>query len=708
MILSYRAIAIALCALASSFSAIAQEAPFFQAGFEITQPTTDAEAARFLNQATFGATVTDIADLRNKGFSNWIEAQRMQPTTRQRLPLQVLAATLTTGGSINRDDRMRQFWRTAVTGEDQLRQRMAYALSQIVVISDQGDALSGETLMVAEWNDLLLRNAFGSYRTLLVEATRSPMMGRWLTSIRNRKLEGTVAPDENYAREIMQLFSIGLYDRQMDGTPVEIAGQRVATYDNATIATVARAFTGLSYDCTGNEDLEGTRISMQRTCGVTCTGTDCRFIGSGTRNLFTLFFNDPPRDDSINNFTGDTVLNRGLRHPDFYRPMVCYPRYNDTGRQANGTPWNPLMNQPSPAKSIVISGTQLLNLPEIGAGQVTPPNCNLTDANISAANRTACLNYCETGVVSLVDTLFNHPNVPPFVAYQLIQRFVTSNPSPAYVRRVACAFAGSSSSAAECSGARIGPRGDLAKTLRAVLLDTEARAVLASAPINFGKPREPMLKMLAIWRSFGAVMAPLAARNGGTTSPELTYGQRPIGAPSVFNFYEPDYQQPGPISQVNVAGSAVANPDDALVSPEFKIINEVTAVNTANALYGVVCNGYGGNNCNGVFAATPPVSPYLSPAAIDALPLTNNQALIEALNVRMMGGAMSGTIVPAGACANGLAAGGVGTGMKGALNVLVQCAIPVTFGATSNDERRRKALYLIHLIAISPEYGTQR
>jgi uncharacterized protein (DUF1800 family) len=696
----------ALLTLLCWAQAQAQEASFFSSGFEVVQPTTDAEAARFLNQGTFGANPTDIATLRAIGYSNWIERQRMIAPGLRRVALQTLAANLNSG-SLDRADRIRQWWLHAVTGDDQLRQRMAYALSQIIVISDQGDALSGETLMMAEWNDILLRNAFGNYRTLLMEATRSPMMGRWLTSIRNRKLEGTIAPDENYAREIMQLFSIGLYDRNMDGSPVLVGGQRVPTYDNQTIATVARVFTGLAYGCTaGNAFIDGTLIEMPRICGNGCVGTDCRFVGSGTRTLFTLFFGDPPRDDRTENLIGATVLNRGLRHPDFFRPMVCYPRYNDTGRQSNGQPWVPANNQPTPAKTITISGANLLTLPEIGAGSPTPPNCHATDANISAANRTACLNYCESGVDSLVDTLFNHPNTAPFVAEQLIQRFVTSNPSPAYVRRVACAFAGSTATAADCPGARVGARGDLARTLRAVLLDADARVSYASAPVNFGKPREPMLKMLAVWRSFGAFMPPIANRNGGTTNPESIFGQRPLGAPSVFNFYEPDYQQPGQVSSVNVNGVTVANTEDGLVSPEFKIINEVSIVDTANTMFGVICAGY--NNCQNAFQATPPTTPHIPPASLDALPLTSNAQLIEALNVRMMGGMMSGTIAVGGACADTVGAGGVGTGMKGVLYQLVQCSIPATFGATSVDERRRKALYLISLIAISPEYGTQR
>jgi uncharacterized protein (DUF1800 family) len=684
-----------------SQTALAQEA-IFQSGFEAARPANDAEAARFLNQATFGATATEMTIVRQVGYAGWIDQHLTRSPTLQRLPIQTLAGTFTSvqGAqvSIGQNDRLRQWYQTVVNGQDQLRQRMAWALSQIIVISDQGDALSGETLMLAEWNDIILRNAFGNYRDLLQQATRSPTMGRWLTSLRNRKFEGTIAPDENYAREIMQLFSIGLIERNMDFSPVLIGGNNVPTYDNSTITALSRAFTGLSYDCTGNGAVAGTDTTILRNCGgVACTGTDCRFESPTNSQRF---FNEPPRDDALSNVSGTTNFGRGLRHPDFFRPMVCYPRYADTGRQTNGAVWDPALGQPLVAKRIVIGGAELLTIPEIGAGQATPPNCHLSNSTtnqniISPANRAACLQYCEGSVDNVVDLLFNHPNTGPVIAHQLIQRFVTSNPSPAYIRRVACTFGGTTAPLAQCPVRTTNLRGDLAATVKAVLLDPEARAAYTAQAANFGKTREPLLKLLAIWRSMNAVLPEISNRNWGPTGPQDSFVQRPLGAPTVFNFYEPDYSQPGQITQLG------------LNSPELKIINEVSAVLSGNELLNRICAGY--NSCASAFA-TPNNTAYIPPAALDALPLTDDAALIEVFNTRLMGGSMTGTISTSGSCAAGLGAGGVGTGMKGILYRMVRCAIPgqqATFGNTV-DERRRKALYLLHVIAVSPEYGTQR
>jgi uncharacterized protein (DUF1800 family) len=697
----------------SASAAHAQEV-LFTDGFEPARAASDAQAARFLNRATFGATTVDIADLRARNYSAWIDQQISQPASLQRFALQSLAGTFvstqTVRVDITQNDRLRHWYRTAVYAPDQLRQRLAWALSQIIVVSDQSDALSGEPLMLAEWNDIVVRNAFGNYRNLLQEATRSPTMGRWLTSLRNRKFEGTISPDENYAREVMQLFSIGLIERNLDFSPVVIGGNTIPTYDISTIAAVARAFTGLSYDCTGNAAVAGTDTTVLRNCSgtSTCTGTDCRFEPA---LLAQRFFNNPPRDDGAANVSGGSNIFRGLLHEDFFRPMVCYPRYNDTGRQPGGLPWNSALGQPTPAKRIVIGGTELLNIAEIGAGQAVPPDCNKLGATITAAERAACLQYCESNVNNIVDLLFNHPNTGPVIAQQLIQRFVTSNPSPAYIRRVACTFGGSTAPLAQCPIRSTNLRGDMAATVRAVLLDPEALAT--SNAVNFGKSREPLLKLLAIWRSMAAVLPEISNRFWGPTEKAETldiFGQRPYGAPSVFNFYEPGYQQPGAIARTNINGNPVASDALGLLSPEFKIINEVSSVLTGNYLLNRICNGYGAENCNGSFAATPPGAPYLPPASLDALPLSDDIALIEALNTRLMGGSMTGTMVSTGACASGLAAGGVGTGMKGILYRLMRCEMPAQvpgFGSTV-DDRRRKALYLLHIIAVSPEYNTQR
>ena len=679
------------------------------AGFEneFFIPASDAEAARFLNQATFGATPQDIATVRAGGYENWIDAQFAQPATLARPFLEQFAAAENAAGrGVDQSARVHRWFDTAVRANDQLRQKLAYALSQIVVVSDQDAGLADEVMMMAEWNDLLVRNAFGNYRTLLQQATRSPMMGRYLTTLRNRKFEldptfttqaGTpplftitnyVAqnngnqPDENYAREVMQLFSIGLLMRNLDFSPLP---GPVATYNQQMITTLSRVFTGLGYACSGTRTVMGQTIN--RTCN--CTGVQCNFTSAN-------FFATPPRL-TLNN-------QDDLAHPDLYEPMVCYPRYHDTGRDIDGfqlpgtNPITPPVNTtlnlganvvpagaPEDDKDLVIADSVAFTLGEINPGLPRDQAVNCQSGSLNDTQRQQCVAYCDASITSAVDILFLEPNTATMVARQLIQRFVTSNPTPEYIGRVAAVFDGAG-----------GARGDLRATVRAVLLDPEAR----SAPLQAetGKVREPMLKLVHIWRSFGAVSAD--GRRWGVTNPERTYMQRPLGAPSVFNFYEPDYKQPGAIE---TAG---------LFTPELQIINENTSTLAANDLFNRICTGYStNNNCSGAFVQPPNTGTgtnsdrgYIPAAVLDALPGDNVQ-LIETLNLRLMDGQMSGTIGNPQSC-NGH------TGMKGTLYNLLQCGLAGTLGdATANgpiNARRRKILYLIHLIAISPEFAQQR
>ncbi len=702
-------------------SARAQDA-IFSGGFESRIPASDADAARFLDQATFGNTVADVARLRQIGLEAWFAEQAAIPPTLHRRPLETLALTLAANNPINRDDRLRQWYRVAVLGPDQLRQRVAYALSQILVISDASDALSTEPLLVAEWNDMLARHALGNYRDLLLDVTRSPAMGRYLSHLRNRKVEGTVAPDENYAREIMQLFSIGLFERELDYSPILVGGQPVPTYDNDMIGALARVFTGLSYDCTGSAEVfPGAGVTIVRNCAgtSTCSGTDCRFTNTGQ-----LFFNSPPTDSTETNLLPSTTpINRGLRHPDWFRPMVCYPRYHDTGRQASGNnpvgtppaPWTGVSPQPVPNKNLVIAGQLLQSIAPIPSPPQVAPNralnCHDTGNNISAEHRAQCLAYCESSIDAAVDLLFTHPNTSSFVARQLIQRLTSSNPSPAYLRRVACAFEGTSARPADCPARWPTARGDLRSVVQAVLFDVEARRPVAAMPVNAGKPREPILKLVQLWRAFDAVLPPLSLRGGFPTGLGTAYAQRPLGAPSVFNFYEPDYKHAGRIATTGIDGNPSA---DGLFSPEFQIINEVSVVDTSNDLFNRVCAGYGGNNCSGAFPVSPPTDRvYLPPAALDALPISDGSAasdaaLVEAINLRLMGGTMSGTIALTGTCPTPTPLTAVlGSGMKGRLFGMLRCTALNTLNA-NQDNRRRKALYLIHLVLISPEYATQR
>lgn len=716
------------------FSHAAPAQQIFADGFEdaFNIAADDAQAARFLNQATFGATAAHIGAVRAQSISGFLDSQlNLATVTLSRPWLEAYITSLPGTTSVSNDDRIHRWFDVAVTAPDQVRQRVAYALSQLIVVSDRHDTLGNFPVMMAEWNDLLVRNALGNYRTLLREATLSPMMGRWLTTMRNRKFElqrvtsggnlshytagnNGVQPDENYAREIMQLFSIGLVRRNLDfslfdGDAGTAGVQTVPTYDEDTISTLARVFTGLSHGCTGNAVVAG--VNIARNCANTnapatpCTGFSCRFS-----NASALFNNDPPVEIRL----PGSNLDRGLLHPDWYLPMACYPRYHDNGRDTSGAdlpdPENPPpLNLPLPAgspypdKVILIAGATPLIIGPSTINGANPLNCHRTGdpSPLSAAEMNACVAYCDNSIDAAVDLLFNHPNTPTIVARTLIQRLVTSNPTPAYIQRVAAVFVNNGS----------GVRGDLKAVVRTLLLDVEARRPYnhPQQATNFGKAHEPMLKLVQTWRSLGAVSGDTGVfpagnvlagqpsrRRWGPTNPQDVYAQRPLGSNTVFNFYEPDYQQPGAIT---TAG---------LFSPEFQIIHEVSSVAVANDLYTRLCAGY--NNCNGVFAL-PTDRGYFPTAVVDSWPTTDSTdataltLFIEFLNTRIFDGTMSGTMLPANSCAQG-----VGTGTKGTLYNVLRCTpgLSQITGGTALDRDRRRKLYLLHLSVISPDFNTQR
>jgi uncharacterized protein (DUF1800 family) len=606
-------------------------------------PANDAEAARFLTQATFGPTVADIALVKSLGYPAWIDDQLTRPATLQRpeVEIAIAAAALTNpmfGGGA-KPFRIERWFQTAIYGPDQLRQRMAFALSQVMVVSDVG-GLDGNPITVAEYSDILVRNALGRYRNLLREVTYSPAMGNYLTHLRNRKTDWSlngatptpdlIAPDENYAREIMQLFSIGLIERNRNFTPILINNQPVPTYSQALITETAKALTGLAYGCSGNAVVAG--IAINRNCGG-CVGPACNFSN-------TLFNATPPRYVTG---TAPNVIITALTHPDAYNPLVCYPRYADTGRYATAATSYAVLPAPNNIKYL-LAGIQVQPSP-VGCYTATP-----------AGDRQACIDYCTNQIDTVVESLFQHPNAAPMMARQLIQRLTTSNPSANYIDRVAQAF--------ENDGQ--GNRGNLAAVARAILLDPEARANVPSA--EFGKVREPLLRLTAIWRSFGAVVG---ASNGQLASPvpERFFAQRPLGAPTVFNFYEPDYAQPGEIQNAG------------LYSPEFQILNESTAITAADELWRRVFAGYSFSGSTLTNYTQPPNTASLPATEIDALP-ADGPGLVDELNRRLLFGQMSAST-------------------RGKLIQLADVELAST-------DKRRKALNLIHLIAISPEFAVQR
>lgn len=605
-------------------------------------PTDDAKAARFLTQASYGPKTSEVQDVRTLGFEGWIEQQLALPPTLHRptVELQIAAdlATTVRPAVASRAFRVERWFDVAINAPDQLRQRVAFALSQIMVISDT-DALINLPIAVAEYNDILVRNAFGNYRNLLREVSLSPMMGMFLTHLRNLKTDwtvdrdgvygpGLITPDENFAREVMQLFSIGLVERNRDFTPILIGGEPVATYTQELVTQTARVLTGHSFACNAGSVAFG-GLTVNRFCGG-CQGLACQFST-------TAFFGNPPRYTA--NFNGMQVAT-ALTHPDMYRPMVCYPRYADTGRSATSTNNYAVLPAPHDVKLLL-------------AGISIPPSPVACHTGTVGADQQACVDYCDNQIETLIDTLYLHPNVPPMMARQLIQRLTTSNPSPGYIERVAARF--------EDDGN--GVRGNLGAVVRAILLDPEARAEPPHP--HFGKLREPMLGITALWRAFQVQRGSTQAY--GLFNPERFFPQRPLGADSVFNFYEPDFQQPGEIA------------DAGLFSPEFQILNESTTISSADALWGQVFNGYNINAANATTFTLPQYA-HLPPTVIDALPSAHAE-LIEALNQRLLYGSMPTT-------------------MRARLQALLD-------GPMATADARRKALSLIHLIVISPAFAVQ-
>lgn len=444
------------------------------------------DASRFLAQATFGPNSAEISRVQQIGYGAWFDEQfgLAARTAHQ----QYLDAVIAAGTSPSDSHVANTFWKQATTGSDQLRQRVAFAFSQIFVVSLQDSTVARYRRGVASYLDMLGREAFGTYRSLLESVARHPMMGIYLSHMANQKEDPSKnrVPDQNFAREIMQLMSIGLYELQADGTQRLVSGQPVETYNNDDIVGLSRVFTGFSW--AGPDKVDG------------------RFFGNSS-------YRDPNRD----------IL-----------PMQSYPQYHS------------------------VSEKRFL-------GTVIPAGPNNADADLAVA----------------LDRLAAHPNVGPFLGRQLIQRLVTSNPSPAYIGRVTAAFdAGRYTSGTWTIGS--GVRGDLRATIAAVLLDRDARAMPSLNNPNFGRVREPVLRLANWMRAFTATSVSGNYLLGTTDDPATSLGQTPMRSPSVFNFYRPGYVPPN-------TGIASAG----LVAPEMQIITETSVIGYSNFMRNAMSNGVG-------------------------------------------------------------------------------------------------------------------
>ena len=490
---------------------------------ELTVADVDYDIVRFLNQATFGATPRDYEQLRNlidqdgtnrmQVYELWIDQQISTPrTSMQDLDNHMYSVfSEYSQNSLKRES----FWPIAVYANDQLRQRMTFALSEILVISTENSMIRNRPQGLGSYWDTLANEAFGSYKALLKDVTLHPMMGVYLSHLINKKAdeEAGTFPDENYAREVMQLFTFGLVHRNKDGSVVlGDDNLPLPTYDNETIRNLARVFTGLglSYaaDSTGNSVYENTNFNRSY-CGPT-----------------------------------------GSLHYCWTQPMKFFPNYHDFDE-----------------KFLFVDNGDQVVIPE--------------SADISVDQAMAELN-------TVIEALVEHNTTAPFIARRLIQRFVTSNPSNAYIEKVSEAF---------------GQDGDLIQVIKAILLDPEARSPSVVSSNTFGKFKEPILQLTAVFRLFNA-SSKIALGEGDADmglietdyanadhfAPDATFikigavgqniGQEAQAAPSVFNFFSPDYSPSGKLAS------------EGLVAPELTLITESQIYSMFNQYDQLLHNGF--------------------------------------------------------------------------------------------------------------------
>ncbi len=427
-------------------------------------PASLSDAARFLTQATFGPTLPEIDRVQSMGYEAWLAEQFAAP------PSSFVGFLNGITGETVDEPHLQEAWMThAMVGPDQLRQRVANALLEIMVVSDH-NGLEGASYALAAYMDVLMANAFGTYRQLLEQVTLNPAMGKYLDMLKNRKEDPKTGrrPNENYAREVLQLFSIGVFELNLDGTlKLDQAGVPIPTYTEEEVAGLSKVFTGWTY----------------------------------YQTVQPYKFSSAPKD--------------------WLHPMMA------------------IASEHSTVEKPLLDGVVL------PAGQT--PEKDLADA---------------------LDLIANHPNVGPFISRQLIQRLVTGNPTRGYIQRVATVFNNNGN----------GVRGDLGAVVKAILLDPEARNLALSRESTWGKQREPMIRFVSLARAFTA-----RATSGkfAVWNLQKDMGQGPFRSPSVFNFFEPNYQPPGLLRDLGI------------YAPEFQITTESAVVTSANTLRSLINGWYG-------------------------------------------------------------------------------------------------------------------
>jgi uncharacterized protein (DUF1800 family) len=520
------------------------------------------DAARFLIQAAFGPDQDDadadmipenVEEVMSVGMAAWIDDQFSRPVGYIQ-PYVNWALQYANAMSLYGNYKEHSWWARAMGSPklrpddvgtqlpDPLRQRVAFALSEICVTSDRPETLAVDFEGMANYYDIFEEHAFGNYLDILKKVAMHPVMGVYLSHLGNQKANPALNlhPDENFAREVMQLFSIGLWELETDGTRKlypsghPYAGQSIPTYSNADITELARVFTGLTWHGS---------------------------VGFNPSNLTN----------------GDRL-----------HPMEIWDAYHDCE-----------------AKTLL--------------GGLALPSRTPSSGSTGTAG--------AADIDAAITNLFNHPNVGPFIGLRLIQRLVTSNPTHAYIGRVAAKFNDNGS----------GVRGDMKAVIKQILIDPEARDPAMMESPTFGKLREPFLRVVNLARAFNAASTsghyPLDQFN-------LDHLQDPQNSPSVFNFFLPTHSPPGPVTQMG------------LVAPEFQIINASSAITGANYFLQAIGDnslhrwGNGTPEYNVRLNLDPELSLIVPAAHInedtpDGANLMDLDTLIRRFDLTLMGGTMS-------------------------------------------------------------------
>lgn len=532
-------------------------------------------ASRFLQHACLGHSMTDVSDVANMGFVAWIDSQHV--VARPFSLLQKIRyyhkvikdSTNTPTASVGSRPWRYAWWQYFMTSQDKLRQRVALALSEICVISENS-AFNSNAYAMGPYYDIMLDRALGNYLDILRDITYSPTMGVYLTHLNNPKSvpATNTYPDENYAREIMQLFTIGTVLLNNDGTEVlNNQGQPIESYNNDDIFEFSKIFTGLTW-------------------------------------------------------ADRTQFGRGALNDTSYIPdLVMWDSYHEPG-----------------VKNL-LNGFQV-------------PNRNPVDG--------------DADIEDALQNLFNHSNTPPFVCKKLIQRLITSNPSPGFVEDIANVFIDNGS----------GVRGDLFAVVKAILLHPEAKGCENCDNDQYGMLREPMMRYFQIHKAFNAFSSSGIYRNDLNYIYTLT-GQRPIASPSVFNFFQSDFQPIGPIEEADLYG------------PEFQITNAQTIQGYVNGLYRWVFDGDISDEYS-LYTGEPSANYSNQIASLDLsaeLAHTNNDhihILLDRLNLLLAHGNLTPQTLET-----------------------IQ-AVVVQFPNTTETERKQKVALAIYLVMTSPDYQIKR